>query len=190
MGRAFALARVAVLVRAAARWWWWLGVVTALVGAFVPGLVGRRIGLLGGAAAFVVAGVVACFVGWRRYVKLANASTRAGKAVVLQDRAVSVRAWRRRRRWWTIAVPLVSLLSSLVAPATLGLLLAGVGAGLRLKAVRLGRWERANESLLWVRPEHATRGPAGSAVTAYLTTGPAAGDARPGGSPRRTLAAH
>ena len=69
-------------------------------------------------------------------------------------------------------------------------LLAGLGAGLWAKAVWLGRWERRNEQLLWVRPEWVTRrGPAGKDVGGYQTTGPVAGDARAGGVRRRAVAA-
>ncbi|MYR58334.1 hypothetical protein GTY54_19545, partial [Streptomyces sp. SID625] len=55
------LARVAVVVRAGAAPMWWLGVVAAGAGTLVPGLTGRRIGVLAGAALFLVAAaVVAC----------------------------------------------------------------------------------------------------------------------------------
>lgn len=188
MGRMFALARVAVPVRAAGRAWWWLGVLSAAAGVFVPGVTGRRIGLLAGAAAFLVAAAIAFRARWRRYSALAGAASRAGKAVILQDRAVSVRGWRRARRWWFPLALVLAVGSSAGAPAAGGLLLAGIGAGLWLKAVRVGRWERAHGVLLWVRPEHARRSPAAKAVPGWLTTGPAAGDARPGGARRRTPA--
>ncbi len=188
MGRAFALARVAVLVRTAACWWWWVGLAAAFAGAFVPGLAGRRIGLLAGAAAFLVAAVATAAVRARRYGSLAGGAARAGKSVILQDRAVTARGWRRARRWWLAAAFVAAVGSSLAAPAALGLLIAGAGAGLWVKAVRLGRWERAHDALLWLRPEQAGRGPAAASVTGYLTTGPAAGDARPGGARRRVLA--
>ncbi|CAM5634996.1 Integral membrane protein OS=Streptomyces glaucescens OX=1907 GN=SGLAU_14000 PE=4 SV=1 [Streptomyces glaucescens] len=71
-----------------------------------------------------------------------------------------------------------------------GLLLAGCGAGLRLKAAWLGRLERAQEELLWVRVDWLARGgrPAGRTVKAYRGTGIAAGDAVPGAARRRTAA--
>ncbi|MDI5965240.1 hypothetical protein [Streptantibioticus silvisoli] len=188
MARSFALVRVAVPVRAAGRVWWWLGVLSAAVGVFVPGFTGRRIGLLAGAAAFLVAAAVAFLVRRKRYGRLAAAASRAGKSVILQDRAVTVRVWRRDRRWWFPVALVLAIGSSAGAPATAGLLLAGVGAGLWLKAVGLGRWERAHGVLLWVRPEFARRSPAAAAVPGWLTTGPAAGDARPGGARRRALA--
>lgn len=52
------LARVAVIVRAGAAPLWWAGLVAAAAGAFVPGLTGRRIGLLAGAALFIVTAAV------------------------------------------------------------------------------------------------------------------------------------
>ena len=73
MGRgAYALVRVAVVVRAPAGWLWWPGLLAAGIGALLPGLTGRRIGLLAGAALFLIAAVVV-FVGRRgRYVALAG----------------------------------------------------------------------------------------------------------------------
>ncbi len=184
------LARVAVQVRTAAWWYWWLGVLSAAAGASVPGVTGRRIGLLTGAALFAVAALAAFLARGRRYAALCRAATRAGKSVVLQDRRATARAWVWPRRWWLLLVFAAALASSAAAPSGGGMLLAGVGAGLRAKAVRLGRWERAHESLLWVRPEWSgRRGPAGPDVKSYLTTGPAAGDARPGGGVRRGQAA-
>ncbi|WP_436969331.1 hypothetical protein [Actinacidiphila glaucinigra] len=186
---AYVLARVAVLVRVPGRWLWWLGVVAAGVGVFVPGLTGRRIGVLGGAALFVVAAVVAFLARRRRYTALAEAAERAPRSVFLQDRRVTARAWVRARRWWLLGAFVAALASGAAASAAAGMLLAGAGAGLWAKAVRLGRWERAHDTLLWVRPEHAGRGPAARSVPGYEATGPVAGDAGPGGSPRRRAAA-
>ena len=169
--RAQGLARVAVVVRAGAAPLWWLGVFAAGVGLLIPGLTGRRIGVMAGAALFIVAVAVVSYSRRKRYTTLGRAAARAGKHDVLQDRAVSVRNWRRGHRWW--------------------LLLAGCGTGLRLKAAWLGRRERAEDALLWVRVDWlAANGghPAGKAVKAYRSTGIAAGDAAPGGSRRRTAA--
>nr|WP_237694885.1 hypothetical protein [Streptomyces sp. SID5468] len=180
------MARVAVLVRTAAKWCWWPGLVAAAGGAFVPGYTGARIGLLGGVALFVAAALVTFLARARRYTALAGDAVRADRAVVLQDRRVTARAWLRPRRWWLLLAFVAALASSAAAPGAGGLLLAGAGAGLWAKAVRLGRWEHRHAVLLWVRPEQALRhGPAGGGVTGYETTGPAAGDARPGGA-RRT----
>ena len=80
---------------------------------------------------------------------------------------------------------------SFAVPAAGGMLLAGCGTGLRLKAAWLGRRERAGDALLWVRVDRlAPNGgrPAGKAVRAYRSTGIAAGDAAPGGARRRTAA--
>lgn len=110
---------------------------------------------------------------------------------MLQDRAVSVRNWRRGHRWWLLPACLVALASSFAVPVAGGMLLAGCGTGLRLKAAWLGRHERAEDALLWVRVDWlAANGgrPAGKAVKAYRSTGIAAGDAAPGGSRRRTAA--
>ncbi|WP_328881187.1 hypothetical protein [Streptomyces sp. NBC_00299] len=185
------LARVAVVVRAGAVPLWWLGVFAAGIGALVPGLTGRRIGVLAGAALFIVAAAVVACVRRKRYTALARSAARAGKHDVLQDRAVAARNWRRGHRWWLLPAFLAALGSAFAVPAAGGMLLAGCGAGLRLKAAWLGRLERAENALLWVRVDWLDgRGgsPAGKAVKGYRTTGVATGDAAPGGARRRTAA--
>ncbi|MFD7666537.1 hypothetical protein [Streptomyces sp. NPDC059788] len=185
MGRgAVALARVAVLLRAPAGWLWWPGLLAAGAGVLVPGsLTGRRIGVFAGAALFVVAAYVVFAVRRKRYAQLAKAASRAGKSAVLQDRAVTLRVWRRAHRWWLLVAFLAALGSSFALPAAGGMLLAGAGLGLWAKALWLGRWEHGHDALLWVRTEAAVRGgPAGRDVRGYLTTGVAAKDARPGGA--------
>ncbi|WAP56469.1 hypothetical protein [Streptomyces sp. S465] len=186
MGRgAYALARVAVIVRASAGWLWWLGVLAAGIGVLLPGLTGRRIGVLAGAALFLIAAVVVFMVRRKRYLTLARGASRAGKSVFLQDRAVTVRTRRRAVRWWLLLSFLAAVGSSFAVPAAGGMLMAGLGVGLWAKALWLGRWERANDVLLWVRPEWVPRGrPAGKAVNGYQTTGIVAGDAGPGGARR------
>ncbi|MFI2379633.1 hypothetical protein ACH5AO_31955 [Streptomyces sp. NPDC018964] len=182
------LARVAVVVRAGAAPLWWLGVVAAGAGALVPGLTGRRIGVLAGAALFLVAAAVVAYGRRGRYRALARSAARAGRHDVLQDRAVTVRNWRRGHRWWLLLAFLAALGTAFAVPAAGGLLLAGCGAGLWLKAAWIGRLERADEVLLWVRVDWLGSGagrPAGKAVKGYRTTGVAAGDAAPGGSRRR-----
>ncbi|MET9459535.1 hypothetical protein ABZY05_31365 [Streptomyces canus] len=189
--RAQGLARVAVVVRAGAAPLWWLGVFAAGVGLLIPGLTGRRIGVMAGAALFIVAVAVVSYSRRKRYTTLGRAAARAGKHDVLQDRAVSVRNWRRGHRWWLLLAWLVALASSFAVPVAGGMLLAGCGTGLRLKAAWLGRLERAEDALLWVRVDWlAANGghPAGKAVKAYRSTGIAAGDAAPGGARRRTAA--
>ncbi|MFF7330766.1 hypothetical protein [Streptomyces sp. NPDC008150] len=185
------LARVAVVVRAGAAPTWWFGVFAAGVGVLVPGLTGRRIGVMAGAVLFLVATAVTAYARRRRYTARIRPAVRAGKHDVLQDRAVSVRNWRRGHRWWLLLAFVVALGSSFALPAAGGMLLAGAGWGLRLKAAWLGRRERADEALLWVRVDwldaHGGR-PAGKPVKAYRTTGIAAGDASPGGARRRTAA--
>ncbi|MFE7172001.1 hypothetical protein [Streptomyces sp. NPDC057616] len=185
------LARVAVVVRAGAAPLWWAGVFAGGVGVLVPGITGRRIGVMAGAALFVVAAAAVAYGRRRRYAALARSAVRAGKHDVLQDRAVSVRNWRRGHRWWLLLAFVVALVSAFAAPAAGGMLLAGAGTGLRLKAAWLGRRERDGEALLWVRVDwldaHGGR-PAGKAVRAYRSTGIAAGDAAPGGARRRTAA--
>ncbi|WP_407552516.1 hypothetical protein QOM21_22025 [Streptomyces sp. Pv4-95] len=184
MGRgAIALARVAVIVRAPAGWLWWSGLAAAGIGVLVPGLTGRTIGVLAGAALCLVAacGVFAARRG--RYTGLAAEASRAGKAVILQDRSVTLRVWRRAHRRWLLLAFVAAVGSSFALPAAGGLLMAGAALGLWAKASWLGRWERAHESLLWVRTESAGRGgAAGKDVRGYLTTGVAAGDAAPGGA--------
>ncbi|KUN78379.1 hypothetical protein [Streptomyces griseoruber] len=183
------LARVAVVVRAGAAPLWWCGVFTAGVGVLPPGITGRRIGVMAGAALFLVAAAVVALYGRKRYTALAGGAARAGKHDVLQDRAVTVRTWRHGHRWWLLLAFTVALGSSFAVPAAVGMLLAGCGTGLRLKAAWLGRRERAGDVLLWARVDWLGRyggRPAGKAVKAYRSTGIGAGDAAPGGSRRRT----
>ncbi|MCH0564347.1 hypothetical protein [Streptomyces sp. MUM 2J] len=185
------LARVAVVVRAGAAPLWWLGVAAAGAGAVPEGLTGRRIGVLAGAALFVVAVAATALPRRKRYTALARGAARAGKHDILQDRAVTVRAWRRGHRWWLLLAFAAALGSAFALPAAGGLLLSGFGAGLWLKAARLGRCERAGDALLWVRVDWLDgRGgrPAGRPVKAFRSTGVAAGDAAPGGARRRTAA--
>ncbi|WP_078947876.1 hypothetical protein [Streptomyces griseus] len=185
------LARVAVVVRAGAAPLWWLGVLAAGIGVLVPGVTGRRIGVMAGAASFLLALAVVAAGRRRRYMDLARSAARASKHDVLQDRAVTVRNWRRGHRWWLLPAFAAALGSAFAVPAAGGMLLAGCGAGLRLKAAWLGRRERAEDILLWVRVDWLDgRGgrPAGKAVKAYRGTGIAAGDAAPGGARRRTAA--
>ncbi|MFJ8649029.1 hypothetical protein ACIRNI_23270 [Streptomyces sp. NPDC093546] len=180
-----ALARVAVVVRAGVAPLWWPGLLAAGLGALVPGLTGRRIGLLAGAALFLVTAAAVALARRARYTRLAAEATRAARADFLQDRAVTARAWRRSRRWWLLGAFLAALGLSFVLPGAGGLWLAGAGAGLWLKAVWLGRWEHRRETLLWVRTDWLAKGPVGRPVRAYRTTGIAAGDAAPGGARRR-----
>ncbi|MCK8434075.1 hypothetical protein G3I77_13855 [Streptomyces sp. D2-8] len=185
------LARVAVVVRAGAPPLWWLGVAAAGIGLLAPGLTGRRIGVLAGAALFVLATAAVACGRRRRYAALAAAASRAGKNDVLQDRAVTVRNWRRGHRWWLLLAFLAALGSAFAAPAAGGMLLAGCGAGLWLKSAWLGRREQADEALLWVRVDWLRGGaarPAGKQVRAYRTTGIAAGDAAPGGARKKSPA--
>ncbi|MFI6288914.1 hypothetical protein ACIBCM_29920 [Streptomyces sp. NPDC051018] len=186
MGRgAQSLARVAVVVRAGAAPLWWLGLVAAGIGALLPGLTGRRIGLLSAAALFIVAAAVTAVVRRGRYTHFAGAATRAGRTDFLQDRKVTLRNWRRARRWWLLLAFLAAVGSSFALPGAGGGLLAGVGAGLWAKAVWLGRRERDDEALLWLRTDWVSRGPVGKEVKGFRSTGIAAGDAAPGGARRR-----
>ncbi|MEU5158870.1 hypothetical protein AB0G74_04570 [Streptomyces sp. NPDC020875] len=186
MGRgAHSLARVAVVVRAGAAPLWWLGLLGAAVGALVPGLTGRRIGLLTGAALFIVALAVTSVVRRRRYTHFADTATRAGRGDVLQDRAVTLRLRRKALRWWLVGAFAIAVVSSFALPGAIGLALAGVGAGLWAKALWLGRRERDTEQLLWLRTDWTGRGAVGEPVKGFRTTGVAAGDAALGGGRRR-----
>jgi hypothetical protein len=98
---------------------------------------------------------------------------------------VTLRVVRRARRWWLLLAFLAAVASSLVLPAAGGAVLAGAGAGLWLKAVWLGRRERATETLLWLRTDRLAEGAVGKQVEGFRTTGIAAGDAAPGGARRR-----
>ncbi|MFD7867954.1 hypothetical protein [Streptomyces sp. NPDC059783] len=176
---------MAVVVRAGAAPLWWPGLVAAGIGALVPGVTGRRIGLLSGAALFLIALAVVAFARGGRYAGLVRGATRAGRNDVLQDRAVTVRLWRRGHRWWLLGAFLAAVASSFAVPAAAGMLLAGAGAGLWVKAVRIGRLEHREDVLYWVRTDWVRRGrPAGKQVGGYRTTGPVAGDAAPGGARR------
>ncbi|MEW2448918.1 hypothetical protein AB0896_15320 [Streptomyces parvulus] len=182
------LARVAVVVRAGAAPLWWLGVVAAGVGVLVPGLTGRRIGVLAGAALFIVATAAVAWARRGRYTALAASAARAGRHDVLQDRAVTLRNWRRGHRWWLLLAFLAALGGAFAVPAAGGLLMAGCGAGLWLKSIWIGRREQSGEALLWVRVDwlaHNSGRPAGKTVRAYHSTGVAAGDAAPGGARRK-----
>jgi hypothetical protein len=169
---------------------WWLGVVAAGVGLLVPGLTGRRIGVLAGAAAFLVVAAAVAVAGRKRYRALAGSAARAGKHDVLQDRRVSVRNWRRGHRWWLAGAFVAALGTSFAAPAAGGMMLAGAGLGLRIRAAWIGRLERERDELLWIRVDwlspHAGA-PAARRVKGYRGTGVAAGDAGPGGG-RRAVA--
>ncbi|GGT25925.1 hypothetical protein GCM10010254_52910 [Streptomyces chromofuscus] len=183
---------MACVVRAGAAPLWWLGVCAAGIGVLLPGLTGRRIGVMAGAVLFIVAAALVAYARRGRYAALARGAARAARHDVLQDRAVTVRNWRRGHGWWLLLAFLAALGSSYAVPAAGGMLLAGCGAGLWLKAAWLGRRERAGEALLWVRVDWLGRGagrPAGKAVKAYRSTGVAAGDAAPGGGSRRRTAA-
>lgn len=182
------LARVAVVVRAGATPLWWSGVLAAGVGCLLPGLTGRRIGGYAGAALFLLAAATVAYLRRGRYAELARGAVRAGKHDVLQDRRVTVRNWRRGHRWWLLGGFVVAVACNVAVPIAGGMLLAGCGAGLWLKAVRLGRRERSDDVLLWTRVDWLSkRGgrPTGPGVKAYRTTGLAAGDAAPGGGRRR-----
>ncbi|GAA3810289.1 hypothetical protein ACFS5L_41690 [Streptomyces phyllanthi] len=181
------LARVAVVVRAGAAPLWWLGVLAAGIGVLVPGLTGRRIGVLAGAALFLVTAAVVAGTRRKRYGALARGAARAGKHDVLQDRGVTVRNWRRGHRWWLLLGFLAALGSAFAAPAAGGLLLAGAGAGLRAKAAWIGRLEHSEDALLWVRVDWLSQrggAPTGKPAKAFRSTGVAAGDAAPGGGRR------
>ncbi|MEU3251380.1 hypothetical protein [Streptomyces sp. NPDC006997] len=186
------LARVAVVVRAGAAPMWWLGVAAAGIGVAVPGVTGRRIGVLAGAALLIVVAVAVALPRRGRYAALAKGAARAGRNDVLQDRAVTARTWHRGHRWWLLLAFLAALGSAFAVPAAGGMALAGAGVGLWLKAAWLGRRERAAEELLWVRVDWLDRrggNPTGKPVKAYRSTGIAAGDAIPGGRRRKPTAA-
>jgi hypothetical protein len=175
---AYTLARVAVTVRAAACWLWWTGVIAAAPGTAVTfSPTGRRIGVMAGAALFIVAAAAAFTIRGGRYDERARGATRAAKSVFLQDRKVTARTWVQRRRRWLLAAFLVALVSSAALPCAGGMLIAGLGAGLWARSRRVARLERARDALLWVRPD--------GDPAAYQLTGIAAGDAAPGGGPRR-----
>ncbi|GAA4788039.1 hypothetical protein GCM10023329_43980 [Streptomyces sanyensis] len=179
------LARVAVAVRAPAAPLWWLGVVAAAVGLALPGLTGRRIGVLAGAALFLVAAAAVALFRRGRYTHFAESATRAGRHDLLQDRRVTLRLRRRALRWWLSAAFLAAVASAFAVPAAGGAVLAGAAAGLWAKAVWIGRREQAAETLLWVRTDWLPGGPVGPKARGFRATGIAAGDAAPGGARRR-----
>ncbi|MCH0538386.1 hypothetical protein I3F58_02175 [Streptomyces sp. MUM 203J] len=181
------LAGVAVIVRAGAAPLVWAGLLGAGIGALLPGMTGRRIGLSAGAVLFLAGAAVVLLVRRRRYVRLADDAVRAARTDLLQDRDVTLRAWRRARRWWVAGAFLAAVGTSFVLPGAGGLLLAGIGAGLWAKALWLGHREVAGDRLLWVPVSGLSRGgaPVGKGVDGFRATGIAAGDAVPGGARRR-----
>src|SRR5882757_73198 len=132
---------------------------------------------MAGVALFIVAAVTAAVVRGSRYQERAKGASRAAKTVYLQDRRVTARRWLRRRRWWLLVAFVVAAGSSVLLPCAAGMLMGGVGAGLWVKTRRVARIERSHDALLWVRPD--------GNQAAYQLTGIAAGDAAPGGGPRR-----
>ncbi|MGW7299299.1 hypothetical protein [Streptomyces sp. NPDC054829] len=184
------LARVAVVVRAGAAPLFWLGGLAAGLGVLVPGITGRRIGVMAGAALFLITAAVVAYLRRGRYGALMRGAARAGRHDVLQDRAVTLRGWRRGHRWWILLAFAAAFGSAFAVPAAGGMLMAGAGVGLWLKSAWIGRRERAEETLWWVRVDWLRAGgrPVGKAVRAYRGTGIAAGDAAPGGARRRTAA--
>ncbi|MYW69119.1 hypothetical protein GTY65_34355 [Streptomyces sp. SID8379] len=181
------LVRTAVVVRAGAAPLWWLGVLAAGIGVLPGGFTGRRIGVMAGALLCVAAALWVAYSRRRRYLELTRDATRAGKHDVLQDRAVTVRNWRRGHRWWLLLGFLAAVGSAFAVPAAGGMTLAGAGAGLWLKAAWLGRRERGAQTLVWLRVDWLgprAGAPVGKQVRGYRATGPAAGDAAPGGARR------
>ncbi|MEV5611015.1 hypothetical protein [Streptomyces sp. NPDC052225] len=182
------LVRTAVVVRAGAAPLWWLGLLAAGIGLLPGGFTGRRIGVLTGAVLFLVAAAAVAYSRRKRYERLTRAASRAGRFDVLQDRAVTVRNWRRGHRWWLVLAFLAALGSASAVPAAGGMALAGAGVGLWLKAVWLGRREHRDGSLVWLRVDWLgprAGAPVGKQAKGYRVTGTAAGDAAPGGARRR-----
>lgn len=118
------LARAAVVVRAGAAPLWWLGIAAAAAGAWQDGLTGQWIGLYAGAALFLVVAPAVYAVRRGRVLAQARKAQRAGRGAVLQDRAVTLRTWRRARRWWLAAAFAVAAGSAAAMPIA-----AWVGAG-------------------------------------------------------------
>ncbi|MFJ1600908.1 hypothetical protein [Streptomyces sp. NPDC088261] len=179
------LVRVAVVVRAGAVPLWWLGVAAAGIGLLIPGLTGRAIGVYAGVALFVLSAAAVTLTRRRTYTAWAERASRAGRFDVLQDRAVTIRNWRRAHVWWLAGGFAAAVAASFAVPVAAGAVLAGAGVGLWLKAAWLGRLERRDDALLWVRADWAGSGaPTGKRVQGYRTTGLAAGNAAPGGARR------
>ncbi len=187
-GGARGLVRVAVVQRAGAAPLWWLGVVAAGAGLVPDGLTGRRIGVLTGALLFLSAAALVTLVRGGRAAALAEHAVRAARSDVLQARSVTVRNWRRGHAWWLALAFAAALGSAFALPAAGGMLLAGWGTGLWLRARRTGRVEESHDALLWTTADALGRGggdPLGAKATRLRTTGSRAGDATPGGGRRR-----
>ncbi|MFD5024426.1 hypothetical protein [Streptomyces sp. NPDC058373] len=179
---------MAVVQRAGSAPLWWLGAIAAGVGLIPDGLTGRRIGVLVGALLFLLAAVLVPLVRGGRAAALAQDAERAARADILQARSVTVRNWRRGHAWWLALAFAAALGSAFVLPAAGGMLLAGWGTGLWLRARRTGRVEEAGDALLWTAADALGRGaggPLGAKATRLWTTGLRAGDAAPGGGKRR-----
>ncbi|ASY34455.1 hypothetical protein STTU_4001 [Streptomyces sp. Tu6071] len=183
-----ALVRVTVVVRAGAAPLWWWGVLAAAAGLVPPGLTGRRIGLYGGVLLYALAAALTAYARRARYRAGRAGAVRAARDDILRDRAVTVRAWRRGHRWWLVLAVLAALGSAFAVPAVGGLVLAGCGTGLWLKARWLGRAERRAEALYWLPADRLGGrggGPVSRTTGGWATTGTGAGDAAPGGARRR-----
>ncbi|WP_436740396.1 hypothetical protein [Streptomyces sp. BBFR102] len=178
---------MAVVQRAGAAPLWWLGLIAAGAGLVPEGLTGRRIGVLVGALLFLLAAGAVPLVRRGRAAALAEDAERAARADVLQARSVTVRTWRRGHAWWLALAFAAALGSAFALPAAGGMLLAGWGTGLWLRARGTGRAEEAREALLWTAVDALGRGagaPLGARTTRLWTTGTGAGDAAPGGGKR------
>ncbi|MEY9876443.1 hypothetical protein ABH931_005953 [Streptacidiphilus sp. MAP12-33] len=174
----YARARVVVLRETVARTLMWTGAVGAVAGLLIPDLAGLGRGSVIGAGLFVL-GLVAGLLQRRRwFAAQAAAAEKAAFAVTLEPPDETRRRLARGHALGLlIGIPVTTALGVLAGPAA-GLAVLGYGVGLRLAALRLARWERREEKLLWARTEDGRLFGRRGALGGFVTTGPAAGNVK------------
>ncbi len=156
----------------------WIGAVGALAGLPIPSLTGLGRGALIGAALFVVGLAVGLLQRRRWFAARAAAATKAAFAVTLEPpHETRQRLARGHALWLLIGISATAALGVLAGPAAaLGVL--GYGLGVQAAVLRLARWERREEKLLWARTDDGRLFGRRASVGDFVTTGPAAGQVR------------
>ncbi|SEL10356.1 hypothetical protein [Streptacidiphilus jiangxiensis] len=174
----YARARVVVVREAVARTLMWIGAVGALAGLLIPSLTGLGLGALIGAGLFVLGLLVGLLQRRRWFAVQAAAAEKAAFAVTLEPpHETRQRLARGHALWLLIGIGATAALGVVAGPAA-GLGVLGYGVGMLLSALRLARWERREEKLLWARTDDGRLFGRRSAVAEFVTTGPAGGNVK------------